>query len=105
MVQAEEDGALWVTVSGTPEDCTCTISGYRSGLDEPLFTVTREKNAPLADATVEYSVAQEEEVPSEESIEIDGSTVNNVKTVTVTKDDEFVTSQLQWRRHLRPRHR
>lgn len=87
--QAEEDGALWVTVSGTPEACTCTISGYKTGMNTPLFTVTREKNEPLAEAGVEYSVAQGEEVISEESIEIDGSTVSNVKTVT--KDDAFVT--------------
>lgn len=88
--QAEEDGRLLIEVTGTPEDCACTISGYRAELEEPLFTVTREKNEPLADADVSYSVA-EESLISEETIEINGSTVTNVQTVTVTKDDEFVT--------------
>ena len=88
--QTEKDGRILIEVTGTPEDCACTITGYQADLEKPMFTVTREKNEPLADADVSYSVA-EESVVSEETIEIDGSTLSNVKTVTLTKDDEFVT--------------
>lgn len=87
--QTEEDGRILIEVTGSPADCVCTITGYQKDLGEPLFTVAREKNEPLADADVSYSVA-EESVISEETIEIDGSTVTNMQTVTLTKDDEFV---------------
>lgn len=81
--QAEEDGRILIEVTGTPEDCVCTITGYQKDLEEPLFSVTYEKNQTVSDGDVEYSVA-------EERIEIDGNMVTDVQTITVTKDDEFV---------------
>lgn len=81
--QTEEDGRLLVEVTGTPEDCACTLTGYREGLETPLFTVTYGKNETVSDADISYSVA-------EDSIQIDGSTLTGQNTVTLTKDDEFV---------------
>lgn len=82
-IREEADGWMSVEVSGTPEDCVCTITGYQQGQTSPLFTVTREKNQLTDDTDVTYTV-------SEEAVEIDGSTLTNTKTVTVTKDDAFV---------------
>lgn len=58
--QAEEDGRLVIEITGTPEDCVCTITGYQTGMEEALFTVTRGKNEPLTEADISYSVAREE---------------------------------------------
>lgn len=83
VVREEEDGWMSIEVAGTPEDCICTITGYQQDKETPLFTVTREKNQQLGDTDVEYTVP-------EEVIEVDGSTVMNTTTVTITEDDEFV---------------
>lgn len=88
MEQLEGDGRLLIEVAGTPEDCTCTITGYQEDQEVPLFSVTREKNQSLSDAEVEYAVA-------EETIEVDGSTVTNMETITLTKDDEFVVGHYE----------
>lgn len=81
--QTEDDGRLLVEVAGTPEDCVCTLTGYREDLETPLFTVTYRKNETVSDADISYSVA-------EDSIQIDGSTLTGQNTVTLTKDDTFV---------------
>lgn len=87
--QTEEDGRIQIEVTGTPEDCVCTVTGYQENLEEPLFCVTYEKNQPVNKAEVEYSVA-------EERIEIDGSTVTDMQTVTLTKNDEFAVGHYDY---------
>lgn len=81
--QAEADGSILIDIAGTPEDCVCTLTGCRQDQEAPLFTVTFGKNETAADADISYAVA-------EESIRINGSAVTGRKTVTLTKDDEFM---------------
>lgn len=87
--QAEEDGCLVIEVTGTPEDCQCTVSGYGTGTAEPLFTVTYRKNQPHAEGDVSYSAPNGETVVSDETVIIDGSAYSDTGTVTVTAGDEF----------------
>lgn len=55
----EADGWQSIHVTGTPEDCVCTITGYREDEETPLFTVTLDKNQALDDSGVEYMVSEE----------------------------------------------
>lgn len=87
--QAEPDGRLVIEVTGTPEDCACTISGYRAGEEAPLFTVSRGKNDSSSDAEVSYSTPTGETAIPDETVVIGGSARYDTDTVTVTKDDEF----------------
>lgn len=84
--QTEEDGRILIEVTGSPADCMCTITGYQKDLKEPLFRVAYEKNQAAGEADVEYTV-------SEGSVEVDGSTVNNTQTVTVTENQEFAVGR------------
>lgn len=80
--QAEEDGRILIEVTGTPEDCVCTLTGYQQEQTEPLFSVTYPKDQTASDADISYAV-------TEETVEIDGSTLTGRQTVTLTRDDEF----------------
>lgn len=84
--QTEEDGRILIEVTGSPADCVCTITGYQRDLKEPLFHVAYEKNQAAGEADVEYTV-------SEGSVEVDGSTVTNTQTVTVTENQEFAVGR------------
>lgn len=87
--QAEEDGCLVIEVTGTPEDCQCTVSGYKTGTEEPLFTVTYQKNQPHSEGDVTYSTPDGEAVVSDETVVIDGSAYSDTQTITITNGDEF----------------
>lgn len=87
--QAEEDGRLVIEVTGTPEDCQCTVSGYGTGTAEPLFTVTYRKNQPHAEGDVAYSAPNGETVVSDETVVIGGSAYSDTETITVTNGEEF----------------
>lgn len=89
---AEEEGRLVIAVTGTPEDCACTVSGYGREEEVPVFTVSFAKNEEQEDPAfdVTYGAPDGETVVSDETIVIDGSAYADTQTVTITKDDDFV---------------
>lgn len=86
---AEEEGRLVMEVTGTPEDCQCAVSGYKTGEEAPLFTVTYQKNVPHSDGDVSYTAPNGETVTPDESVVISGDYADT-QTVTVTKNDFMV---------------
>lgn len=88
---AEEAGRLVIEVTGTPEDCTCAVSGYGRDEEEPVFTVSFAKNGEYEDPAfdVTYDAPNGEAVASDETVIVSGSAYGDRQTVTVTKDDEF----------------
>lgn len=88
--QTETDGRLVIAVTGTPEDCQCTVSGYQTGTETPLFSVTYQKNEPHAAGDVSYSTPEGETVIPDETVVVGGSAYSDTQTITITKDDAFV---------------